>query len=97
SSLDPTATIAVLIATVLSSGLWVAYWRGWEYARHGAVILLTLVTGLGIPDVTRQFDPVIFIAPLMALILTRPQWMVASSATILGILLARANGQGVYA
>ena len=97
SSLDPTATIAVLIATILSSGLWFAYWRGWEYARHSAVILLTLVTGLGIPDVTRQFDPVIFIAPLMALILTRPQWMVASSATILGILLARANGQGVYA
>ena len=96
-SLAPTALIAILIATVLSGGLWAAYWRGWDYARHSAVILLTLVTGLGIPDVTRQFDPVIFIAPLMALILTRSRWMIASAAALLGILLARANGQGAYA
>ncbi len=96
-SLDPTAVIAILIATVLSAGFWAAYWRGWDYACHGAVILLTLVTGLGILDVTRQFDPVIFIAPLIALTFTGPRWMVASALTILGILLARANGQGVYA
>jgi len=96
-SLDPTAVFAILIATVLSGGFWAAYWRGWDYARYGTVILLTLVTGLGIFDVTRQFDPVIFIAPLIALILTGPRWMVASAVTILGILLVRANGEGVYA
>lgn len=97
SSLDRTATIALLIATVLSGGLWAAYWRGWEVARHSAVILLSLLTGLGLHDVTDQFDPIIVIAPIMALILAGPRWMIVSAAAILAILLARASGQGVYA
>jgi rsbT co-antagonist protein RsbR len=96
SALGPTVEIMVLIGIVVSGGLWAAYRWGWEHARHSAIIFLTLLAGLGIPDVTQQFDPLIFIVPLMALILTRSRWMVASAVTILAILLARANGQGVY-
>ena len=94
----PSATLAVLIGTVLCGGLWIAYWRGWEYARQAAVILLTLIVGLGPqePSITRQFDIVIFIPPIVALILTQTSWMVGSAMTILGILLWRAGGQGVY-
>ena len=35
----------ILIATVLSGGLWIAYWQGWEYARLAVVILVTLLLG----------------------------------------------------
>jgi anti-anti-sigma regulatory factor len=96
-ALNTVSTVAILIGTLLSGGLWIAYWRGWEYARLAAVILITLLTALGIQDVSRDYDIIIFIAPVMALILTRPRWMVASAITILGILIWRANAAGVYA
>jgi anti-anti-sigma regulatory factor len=95
--LNSASTLAILVATVLSAGLWAAYWWGWEYARHSVVILVTLLTAFGIQDVQREFDPIVVIAPVMALILTRPVWMVGSAIALLGTLLARAGGQGVYA
>lgn len=97
SGFDPNATFEILIATILSGGLWIAYWRGWEHACHIVTLLLTLMVGVGIPDVTKQFDPLIFVPPLIALILTGPQWMLASAIATIGILLVRADGQGVYA
>src|SRR5262249_31553431 len=97
SAFDSIATLEILIATILTGALWGAYWRGWEHARHIVTVLLTLMVGLGVPDVTRQFDPLIFIPPLIALILTGPQWMLASAIATIGILLVRADGQGVYA
>jgi rsbT co-antagonist protein RsbR len=97
SALNIQSTAAILIGTLLSGGLWIAYWRGWEHARLAVVILVTLLTALGIQDVSRDYDIIIFIAPVMALILTQPGWMVASAVTILGILLVRADGMGVYA
>jgi anti-anti-sigma regulatory factor len=95
--LNTASTLAVLAATLLSAGLWAAYWRGWEYARHSAVIVLTLLTALGIHDVQREFDPIVLIAPVMALLLTRPEWMIGSALAVLGSLVARAGGQGAYA
>src|SRR5689334_12586287 len=86
--LNMASTLAILVATVLSVGLWAAYWRGWETARHSAVILLTLLTAFGIHDVRREFDPIVIIAPVMALLLTRPGWMVGSALAVLGILVA---------
>jgi len=97
SALNIQSTAAILIGTLLSGGLWIAYWRGWEHARLAVVILVTLLTALGIQDVSRDYDIIIFIAPVMALILTQPGWIVASAVTILGILLFRAEGTGVYA
>jgi rsbT co-antagonist protein RsbR len=39
----------------------------------------------------------IFVAPILALILASPAWVIGSSATILVVLLFRAGFQGVYA
>jgi anti-anti-sigma regulatory factor len=97
SSLNTLTIVALLSGTLLSAGLWAAYWRGWAYACPGLVLLLTLLTGIGIQDVTTQFDPIIFIAPVLALILTRPIWIITSAITIMAFLLVRANGQGEYA
>src|SRR5687767_11402060 len=97
SAFDSIATLEILITTILAGALWGAYWRGWDNASQIVTMLLTVMVGLGIPDVTRQFDPLIFMPPLIALILTRPQWMLASAIATISILLVRANGQGVYA
>ena len=97
TALNTREIATILIGTVLSGGLWIAYWRGWGHARLAVVILVTLLTALGIQNVSRDYDILIFIAPVMALILTQPGWMVASAVTILGILLFRADGTGVYA
>ncbi|MEO7908363.1 MAG: STAS domain-containing protein [Roseiflexaceae bacterium] len=96
-ALNSVSTVAILIGTLLAGGLWIAYWRGWEHARLAVVILVTLLITLGIQDVSRDYDIIIFIAPVVALILTQPRWIVASAVTILGSLLVRANGAGVYA
>jgi rsbT co-antagonist protein RsbR len=95
--LNTASTLALLSATMLAAGLWAAYWRGWEYARHSAVIVLTLLTAFGINDVQREFDPIVIIAPVMALLLTGPGWMIGSALALLGVLVARAGGQGPYA
>jgi len=95
--LNTVSTVAILIGTLLAGGLWIAYWQGWEHARLAVVILVTLLISLGIQDVSRNYDIIIFIAPVIALILAQPGWIVASAVTILGSLLFRANGAGVYA
>ena len=97
TGLNTVSTVAILIGTLLSGGLWIGYWRGWEHARLAVVILVTLLISLGIQNVSRDFDIIVFIAPVMALILTQPRWIVASAVTILGSLIFRANGVGVYA
>jgi rsbT co-antagonist protein RsbR len=95
--LNTVSTVAILSGTLFTGGLWVAYWRGWEYARLAIVVVITLLIALGIQDVSREYDIIIFIAPIMALILTQPRWIIASALTILGVLLVRAGGAGVYA
>ena len=97
TGLNAVSTVAILIGTLLSGGLWIAYWRGWEQARLAVVILITLLIALGIQDVSGNFDIIIFVAPVMALILTQPRWIIVSAVAILGILLFRAEGAGVYA
>jgi rsbT co-antagonist protein RsbR len=97
TALNTVSTVAILLGTLLTGGLWIAYWRGWEPARLAVVIIVTLLIALGIQDVSSTYDIIIFIAPVMALILTQPVWIVASAVTILGSLLFRANGVGVYA
>lgn len=96
-ALNTVSTVAILIGTLLAGGLWIAYWQGWEQARLAVVILVTVLISLGIQDVRRNYDIIIFIAPVIALILTQPGWIVASAVTILGSLLFHANGAGVYA
>jgi anti-anti-sigma regulatory factor len=96
---------ALLLSRIIATGLVVgfgslliAYQRGWEYARPIAVILVTLLMGVGIPpeNVTQQQTWAALIPPVVALLLTEPAWVVGSAITIMSIILVRAGGSGVY-
>jgi rsbT co-antagonist protein RsbR len=85
-------------ALVVCAGLLLAYWRSWEYARHADVVAITLLVAFGLPDefITRSLSLIVFVPPALALILTPPPWIVGSALVLLGILVARGGGGGVY-
>jgi anti-anti-sigma regulatory factor len=90
-----------IIATCLVvgfGGLLFAYQRGWEYARPIAVILVTLLMGVGIPEenITQQQTWAALVPPIVALLLTEPVWVAGSAVAIMSIILVRAGGTGVY-
>ena len=90
-----------IIATCLVLGfgsLMFAYQRGWQYARPIAVILVTLLMGVGIPDenITQQQTWAALLPPVVALLLTEPVWVIGSAVAIMSIILVRAGGSGVY-
>jgi anti-anti-sigma regulatory factor len=90
--------IAAGAALTICAGLLLAYWRGWEYARHADVIAITLLAAFGLPDefVTRSLSLLVLVPPALALILTPPPWILGSALALLGILLARGGGGGVF-
>jgi rsbT co-antagonist protein RsbR len=93
--------LSQIIATCLAVGfgsLLLAYRRGWQYARPIAVILVTILMGVGIPDenITQQQTWAALIPPVVALLLTEPVWVAGSAIAIMSIILARAGGSGVY-
>src|SRR5690349_15356612 len=96
---------ALLLSRIIATGLVVgfgsllfAYQRGWEYARPIAVILVTLLMGVGIPpeNVTQQQTWAALIPPVVALLLTEPAWVIGSAIAIMSIILVRAGGSGAY-
>ena len=89
--------LAAGAALIICAGLLLAYWRGWEYARHADVVAITLLAAFGLPDefVTRSLSLLVLVPPALALILTPPAWILGSALALLGILLARGGG-GVY-
>lgn len=92
-------TIAAnIVAVLLLSALLAAYWRGWEYARHATVILITLVVGFSTPEpyLTDRFTQGAFIPPVLALIMAGPAWVIGSAVGTIAILALRAGGQGIY-
>jgi anti-anti-sigma regulatory factor len=93
------ATTSAGVAFLCCGTLLLAYWRGWEYARHTVVVLITLLIAFTLEDpfVTLYAPVVILIPPILALMLTGASWVVGSAVLTLTILLARAHGQGVYA
>lgn len=88
-----------IAAAVLLALLMVAYWLGWEPARYCAVVGVTLLVAFGIqePFVTAEFSQTVILAPILALILAGPAWVVGSAVVIYGVLLLRAGGVGTYA
>jgi hypothetical protein len=82
------------ITLIICAALWAAYWRGWEYARHTLVVLITAVAAFGMPAESMQqhFSHAIYIAPILALVLAGPVWVLGSAAVILVIFGVRANG-----
>jgi rsbT co-antagonist protein RsbR len=90
--------ISLMIGCLTTLGLWLAYVRGWELARHALVVFLTFIIGLSLPeDAPMQLLvlPVLFPA-VSALILTDAVWVVGSAIGVWGILLIRMGGQSVY-
>jgi len=92
-------TLITGLAALVYGGLLVAYWRGWEYARHTVVVILTLLIGFTLPEpfISRYMPFILILHPVLALVLTGPLWVIGSAATTWFILLARADWQGVYA
>src|SRR5262245_38401964 len=90
--------IASSAGLVICGVLLLAYWRGWEFARHADVVAITLLVAFGLPDefVTHSLSLLVLVPPALALILTPPAWILGSALALLGILLARGGGGGVY-
>jgi PAS domain S-box-containing protein len=86
------------LAVLFYGGLLLAYARGWEYARHSVVILLTLLIAFTLPEpfVTDYAPFILVLPPVVALVLVGPLWIIGSAITLLVILLARAGWQGIY-
>jgi anti-anti-sigma regulatory factor len=90
--------IASSAALIVCVGLLLAYWRGWTYARHADVVAITLLTAFGLPQVniTQSLSLIVLVPQALALILTPPPWILGSAIVLLGILIARGGGGGVY-
>jgi anti-anti-sigma regulatory factor len=98
SGADAQRLTAAAAALIVCAGLLLAYWRGWEYARHADVVAITLLAAFGLPDefVTHSLSLLVLVPPALALILTPPPWILGSALVLLGILLARGGGGGVF-
>jgi rsbT co-antagonist protein RsbR len=87
------------VAVLLSIGLLYVYWRGWDYARYVTILVITMISLLITqePYLTQRVSLAIFIAPVLALVLGGPLWVLICAFVTLGGLLIQAGGQGVYA
>jgi PAS domain S-box-containing protein len=96
---DYFSTLGATIAMLIYGGMLLAYLRGWEYARHTSVVLITLIVAVFLPEpfVTSYAPFLILLGPILALVLVGPRWVIASGVATFGLLLLRAGGVGVYA
>lgn len=94
----PNLLAATAAAALLQGGVLIAYLRGWDGALAVAVGMVTLLVAALLPEpyLSGQFAPSILIPPVLALILTRPRWVVASAGAVLLGLLWRAGWTGIY-
>jgi rsbT co-antagonist protein RsbR len=93
TSLASTATGVLVLSALL-----LAYWRGWEPARYITLVFITILIGLSPsgPFVSERFTLAAFIPPILALIVAGPGWILGSAAAVIGLLILRSGGQGVY-
>lgn len=77
--------------------LWVAYWRGWNYAPQTLIVLLTALVAFAMPTeiFDQEFNHAIYIMPVLALVLTGPIWVLGSATFLLSTFIYRAGG-GAY-
>ncbi|MEP6895747.1 MAG: PAS domain S-box protein, partial [Chloroflexota bacterium] len=99
SGLADPLTLGAGIALLIYGSMLFAYLRGWEYARHTSVVLITVVVAVFLPEpfVTMYAPFLILLGPILALVLVNPLWVVGSAIATIGLLLLRAGGSGVYA
>jgi len=89
-----------LLGAILFGSAGIFYFkRNWEPARYLAAIASTLLVGFLLPEpFVSQYAPMAIVIPVaLALILTEPFWVVINALLMIGILLMRAGGTGVYA
>jgi len=99
SGLAHPLTLGAGVAMLIYGGMLFAYLRGWEYARHISVVLITIVVAVFLPEpfVTQYAPFLILLGPILALVMVDQLWVMGSAVATIGILLLRAGGSGVYA
>src|SRR5258706_4266278 len=96
---DAFLTLGAGLASLAYATMLFAYLRGWEYARHVSVVLITLLVAAFLPEpfVSTYAPFLILLGPVLALVLVNPLWVIGSAIATVGLLLVRAGGVGVYA
>jgi rsbT co-antagonist protein RsbR len=96
---DRLSMLYTAIGALIFGALWFAYWRGWQYATQTLVVLITLMVIVATqePYLTQMSSLAILIPPILALIMTRPGWVIGSAAAVLIGLNIRTQGIGSYA
>lgn len=80
--------VVALIGLAGYTGLWLAYRRGWIWARYAAVIMTTALVVLAIsldPDARAAFSPIFFLPLVFALIFLGPWGTLLTGITLLAI------------
>ncbi|NOK61721.1 MAG: STAS domain-containing protein [Chloroflexi bacterium AL-W] len=92
------STAIGIVGFFIFAGLYLAYWYGWDMARHVAVTFAVLIVGFGYrePFLTSELTLIFIIPPLLAHVLAGPRWVLGSAFATLAIILVRAGGTGVY-
>ncbi|MCE9644922.1 MAG: PAS domain S-box protein [Chloroflexi bacterium] len=96
---DGSLILGAGLAIAIYGGMLFAYLRGWEYARHISVLLMSVIVGVFLPEpfVTGYAPFLILLGPILALVILTPNWVIGSAVVTYGILLLRSDGTGVYA
>jgi anti-anti-sigma factor len=84
---------------VMTAALWVAYWKGWEPARHGLVLasMILIPFAFSAGSLVRSFHPIVLLPAILAMVLASPRWIVGGALGTYLLLLLRAGWTGRYA
>ncbi|PDW03873.1 STAS domain-containing protein [Candidatus Viridilinea mediisalina] len=90
--------LSAIIGLFFFSILGLAYWRGWEYARYVALIVLSILIFLNLrePFVLRGTPFILALIPVIALLLGNAYWVVGLTVAAVIGLITLAGGQGTY-
>jgi rsbT co-antagonist protein RsbR len=86
--------IATGVAALLCSALLIAYWRGWEPARHIVTLIVAITVMSSLPGDVASIAAVL--PAIFALALVGWRWVAGIGALMLLVLMAKSNFQGEY-
>lgn len=87
---DTILLLTVCCGAISFGGLWLAYWRGWDQARYLTVAIMTFLATFGVPTKTEFIPAMALIVPILALVLTRPSWVIGSAICQILLLITHA-------
>ncbi|GAB4113747.1 MAG: STAS domain-containing protein [Roseiflexaceae bacterium] len=95
---SPETVIAMIVAVVISFGLLWLYRRDWPYAGIINVVLITLLVGYGTPyeNISATSAPIVAVPAAVALIFTRPIWVIGSMIGLMVIFSLRNGPENFY-